>query len=337
MKVALYTHPDCALHDTGRGHPERAARLRAVWRGALSGLGACCSPEEGAPLEPSMLYLVHTPSFVHRARLACAGGIPYLDSLDNPICPDSFRAALAAAGTVLSACAAVAGGRYRRAFCAVRPPGHHALPGRAMGFCMFNNVAIAARWLLSARGLERVLVVDLDSHHGNGTQQIFYEDPRVLYYSIHQARHFPGTGARDERGAGPGLGYTINVPVWAGAGDEEILAAARGTLPPAAEWFRPQFVILSMGFDGHVSDRLSGLRLTARGFAELSRLCVEVAEEYAEGRLVSALEGGYALRALETCTAAHTRVLAGGASEGKGRLHTVRRSAGAADRKMCHG
>jgi len=312
MKVGLFTHPDCALHDTGRGHPERVARLRAVWRGALAGLGGRACTRYGKPVEPHMLYLVHTPSFVHRARAACADGVAYLDSPDNTISRDSFRAALAAAGTVLSACEAVTDGSFKRAFCVVRPPGHHAMPGGAMGFCMFNNVAVAARWLTSACGLDRVLIVDLDSHHGNGTQHIFYEDPGVLYYSSHQTHHFPGTGSRDERGAGAGVGYTVNVPLWAGAGDEEVVSAARDHLLPAAESFRPQFVLVSMGFDGHAADPLSGLRMTKRGFDELARICVGIADEHAEGRLVSVLEGGYALRALESCAAGHAAALAGG-------------------------
>ena len=184
MKVGLITHPDCELHDTGRGHPERAARLRAVWRGALAGAGSSARVIEAEPIEQHLLYLVHTPSFVHRARAACSSDVAYLDSPDNTISQDSFRAALAAAGTARSACTMVMEGRLRRAFCAVRPPGHHAMPGRAMGFCMFNNVAIAAQWLISGFGLSRILIIDLDGHHGNGTQTIFYEDPRVLYLSL---------------------------------------------------------------------------------------------------------------------------------------------------------
>jgi acetoin utilization deacetylase AcuC-like enzyme len=223
---------------------------------------------------------------------------------------DSYRVARLAVGGALAAVDAVTRDQVRNAFTAVRPPGHHALRDRAMGFCLFNNIAIAARYVQEHHGLERVLIVDWDVHHGNGTQAIFYEDPTVLYFSTHQYPFYPGTGAANETGAGAGLGFTVNAPLPAGSGDEEITTAFRGKLIPAAEAFRPQFVLVSAGFDAHRDDPLALLRVTEAGYAALTGIVLDLADRFAGGRLVSLLEGGYNLQALARSVEAHLRVLA---------------------------
>jgi len=214
-----------------------------------------------------------------------------------------------AAGGVLRAVDAIMAGQAANAFCAVRPPGHHALESKAMGFCIFNNVAIGARYVQGKYKLPRVLIVDWDVHHGNGTEAEFYDDPNVLYFSVHQYPFYPGTGAESDRGRGEGLGSTINVPLPAGSGGGVYLEAFEKVLRPAAMEFRPDFVFISAGFDAHRHDLLGGMDLTAEGFAELTEVVMEIAEKCCEGRLVSVLEGGYNIEALAACVEAHIRVL----------------------------
>ena len=232
-----------------------------------------------------------------------------MDSPDTPISEDSYDAALAAAGGVLAAVDAVMEGRIRNAFCAVRPPGHHSLPNQAMGFCLFNNVAIAARYLQKKHGVAKVLIVDWDVHHGNGTQEVFYDDPTVLYFSVHRYPFYPMTGSKAERGAGDGLGFIINVPLPAGTGDAEYRKAFREILMPKAMDFDPDFVLVSAGFDAHEDDPLGGMEVSSEGFAEMSRLVKQIADRCCEGRLVSVLEGGYDLEGLADSVEAHLRVL----------------------------
>jgi acetoin utilization deacetylase AcuC-like enzyme len=218
---------------------------------------------------------------------------------------DSFRVAKLATGGALAAVDRVMDGTVDNAFVAARPPGHHALPDRAMGFCLINHVAVAARYVQKKYGLERVLIVDWDVHHGNGTQDIFYSDPSVFYFSTHQWPHYPGSGAAAETGSGAGIGATLNVPLAKGDGDAEIVAAFADKLIPAAKSFRPDFVLVSAGFDGHRGDPLAGLEVTAVGYGELTRIVVDIANEYARGRLVSLLEGGYDLTALSRSVETH--------------------------------
>ena len=201
-------------------------------------------------------------------------------------------------------------GRITNAFVALRPPGHHALGERAMGFCLINHVAVAARYVQKKYGLKRVLIIDWDVHHGNGTQDIFYTDPTVFYFSTHQWPYYPGTGAADDTGSGDGVGTTLNVPLSAGAGDGEVVRAFRHKLVPAAETFRPDFVFISAGFDAHEDDPLAHLRLTESGYAELTRIVKDIATRFADGRLVSLLEGGYDLSALSRSVDTHLRTLA---------------------------
>ena len=214
-----------------------------------------------------------------------------------------------AAGGVLAAVDAVMNKQVTNAFCAVRPPGHHAMENRAMGFCIFNNVAIGTKYVQKKYGLSNVLIVDWDVHHGNGTQAAFYDDPTVLYFSVHQYPFYPGSGSEAEKGEGKGLNYTINVPLPAGSGDDVYVKAFEEKLRPAALAFGPDFVFISAGFDAHENDLLGGMKVTADGFAELTRIVKAIAQRCCNGRIVSVLEGGYHLGGLAASVEAHIRVL----------------------------
>ncbi len=296
-------------HDTGPYHVERPARLERV-RGALEerGLARRCAR---VPLEPATdeaLGRIHDLAYVRAVERACADGVRMLDA-DTAVGKDSAEIARLAAGTTLALCRQVARGDLRAGFAAVRPPGHHAERDRAMGFCLFNNVAVAAAALRAEEGIERVLVADWDVHHGNGTQHAFEEDPTVFYFSVHQVPLYPGTGSAREIGRLAGAGATLNCPIPPGAGDAEFLGALRDRLVPAAERFRPEFVLVSAGFDPHAADPLAQLEVTTPAFAEATRIVRDIAERHAGGRLVSVLEGGYHLDALEECVAVHLREL----------------------------
>jgi len=297
-------------HQTGTGHPEKPQRLAAIVQrlketGLLSQLTALAP----APAAPEWLTTIHTPQYVERVRTSCKNGAPYLDSGDTPISSESYEVAVAAAGGVLSAIDAVIEGKVRNAFCAVRPPGHHALKDRAMGFCLFNNVAIGARYIQKRHNLAKVLIVDWDVHHGNGTQAAFYDDPTVLYFSVHRFPFYPGTGSEAEKGTGKGLGLTLNAPLPADSGDKDYQRVFRETLMPAAFAFHPDFVLISAGFDAHRDDPLGGMRLTAHGYGELTRMVKEISEKCCNGRLVSVLEGGYGLEGLAESVESHLRSL----------------------------
>jgi acetoin utilization deacetylase AcuC-like enzyme len=252
---------------------------------------------------------VHDPYYAQRVEQSCQAGEHILDSPDTGICPCSFEVALLAVGGVLTAVDAVMAGELTNAFCAVRPPGHHAERDQAMGFCLFNNVAVAAAYLRKKYGLARILIVDWDVHHGNGTQNAFLDDPSVFYFSIHQHPHYPGTGTRMERGKGVGLGATLNIPLPGGCGDEEYLKIFRETFLCAAMSFEPDFVLISAGFDGHQNDPLSGMLLSENGYEEMTEIVKKVAQECGQGRLVSILEGGYNLVSLAGCVERHLEVL----------------------------
>ncbi len=300
----------CLLHDTGDGHVERPARVVAI-RDAVEAARLQCRPLPARPRDDALKWItsVHTEAYADRVRKSCERGDAFLDSPDTPVNADSFDAAVAAVGVVLNAVDAVMAGEVPAAFCAVRPPGHHAFADRAGGFCLFNNVAVAARYAQKHHGRERVLIVDWDVHHGNGTQAIFYEDPTVLYFGVHQRGIYPGTGAVGETGAGKGEGTTLNVPLPAGSGDAELIEAFERKLVPAALAFGPDFVIVSAGFDAHKDDPLGGMAVTAEGFAELTRIVRRIADECSEGRIVSVLEGGYDLDALAESAVAHVGAL----------------------------
>jgi acetoin utilization deacetylase AcuC-like enzyme len=291
VQVALYDDPLFREHDAGAGHPERAERLEAVRRGlreaGLEPRLRLLDPRDATPAE---LLLVHTEA--HLSRVASTRGRTVRFDADTQASPHSFAAALRAAGAAVDAVDRALDGEIDRAFCAVRPPGHHAEAGRVMGFCLFNNVAVAAAHALH-RGLQRVLVVDFDVHHGNGTQAIFEDDPRVLYVSSHAYPFYPGTGALDEVGEGPGRGFTVNLPMPNGMGDLELARIYRTIVEPVGRAFDPELVLVSAGFDAHRGDPLAGMDLTAPGYAELTDVCLAVAAGAARGRVVVVLEGGY--------------------------------------------
>ena len=290
-------------------HPECPARLTAIRRALEAAhLWDRLVPILPYPAGEEVLRRVHTPQHIRRIfETSRSAAVTWLDG-DTYACAASAEAARLAAGGVCAAVDAVLEQEVAGAFCAVRPPGHHAGRDRAMGFCLFNNVAIAARHVLATAGMNRVLIVDWDVHHGNGTQNIFYRDPRVMYLSLHQWPLYPGTGRAEEIGEGKGTGLNRNVPLPPGTGDEAFLAALEDGLE-RAEGFAPQFIFISCGFDGHRDDPLGGWALTEEGFAEATRRILRLAERTASGRLVSVLEGGYNLEALGGSAVAHAETL----------------------------
>jgi acetoin utilization deacetylase AcuC-like enzyme len=308
--VGFYDHPLFREHDSGTGHPERPQRLEAVRQGLRSsGLGKRLRAVDPRPATEAELLRVHTPA--HVARVAATRGRTVRFDADTQAGPHSYEAALLAAGAVVDAVDRVLDGKLDRAFCAVRPPGHHAPPDRVMGFCLFNNVAVAAAHALH-RGLSRVLIVDYDVHHGNGTQDIFYDDPRVLYVSSHAYPFYPGTGALAEVGEGKGRGFTVNLPLPDGLGDEEYVWLYERVVVPIGRAFAPELVLVSAGFDAHRGDPLAGMDLTHRGYGALTAICTGLASAAGEGRTIVALEGGYLLPAIAASTAAVVGELFGG-------------------------
>ena len=306
MKTAVITSVQCDLHDTD-GHIEAVARRPAIMAHlAAEGLLAGRPPLEPSPATDADLLRVHSRRYADLIGRACRAGGGWLDH-DTLIAPGSDGAARAAAGAAMLAVDRALG-TERRAFAVVRPPGHHALPERGMGFCVYNGMAVAAAHALARHGLERVLIVDWDVHHGNGTQAVFETEPRVLYFSIHQWPHYPGTGRVEEVGAGAGHGTTINVPVPAGTGDAGYGRILDEVLTPAARRYAPALVLVSAGYDAHATDPLGGTRVTTAGFAAMTRTVVALAEELCEGRVAFVLEGGYNLESLAESVAATLRV-----------------------------
>lgn len=297
-------------HDTGKNHPESPERLKAIINHLKEkGLFSKLTLIEPSPVSLEWITTIHTPEYVREVEQSCRDGKKYLDSADTVISIRSYEIACLSAGGVLKAIDAVMNGEVRNAFCAIRPPGHHALKNKAMGFCLFNNVAIGARYIQKKYKLSKVLIVDWDVHHGNGTQDAFYDDPTVLYFSTHRYPFYPGTGSEKEKGEGKGLGYNINVPLPTGCGDKEYIKAFAEKLKPKALEFNPDFVIISAGFDAHKDDPLGGMKLSASGFAEMTKIVKEIAEKCCQGRLVSVLEGGYSITGLADAVSSHISVL----------------------------
>jgi acetoin utilization deacetylase AcuC-like enzyme len=295
-------------HWTGEGHPERPDRLAAIARSfQLRGLTERCRSIKFAPISLDVVRRVHDEDYLQRLERACAENRDFIDVPDSGICSESFEIARLAAGAVIAAVDEVMAGRIDNAFCALRPPGHHAERNESMGFCLLNNVAIAAQYLMDRYGLSRVLILDWDVHHGNGTQHIFEADPRVLFISIHghPGILYPGTGYARERGIGAGEGFTLNCPMLPPSGDTEYREVFDDPILPAIRWFAPEFVLISAGFDAHVLDPLAPLELPTESFGWMTDAMTEVAERFCGGRLVSVLEGGYHLEALGDCTALH--------------------------------
>ena len=303
--TGLVYHPDYLEHRMPSWHPERPERLTAIVEHLQqTGLWGQVTHVEPTPATIEQVAAVHATDYIALAQETCARGGGVLDLGDTPVCPDSCDVALLAAGGLLSAADAVMAGRVRNAFCLVRPPGHHARPGNAMGFCVFNNIAIAARHLQREHGIGQILIADWDVHHGNGTQEAFYGDPTVAFLSLHRYPFYPGTGTAEEQGIGEGRGSTLNVPLPAGTGGAEFVAAFRDGLDRLAGQFPPDFVLVSAGFDAHEDDPLGGMRLSDDDYAEMARLVRQVADEHCEGRLLATLEGGYDLGALGRTVAA---------------------------------
>lgn len=308
--TALLAPAESDRHDTPHGHPERRERFQTV-TGALasSGLAARMEPLDSPLADQDTLRLCHTGAYVQLVENEIRGGRHMLSTGDTHVGPNSLEAARAAVGAVCRAVDAVTAGTVRQAFCALRPPGHHARPSHGMGFCVFNNIAIGARHAIRRHGMERVLIVDWDVHHGNGTQDIFYKDPSVLFFSTHQSPWYPGTGMANETGAGAGRDTTINCPFPAHSGREQVLGAFRERLLPAVHDFRPDLVLVSAGFDSRLGDPLGRFRLVDDDFREMTLLLREVADQSANGRLVSVLEGGYSLAGLAAGVRSHVEAL----------------------------
>ncbi len=308
LPTGLIYHPDYLKHDSGENHPESAKRLyslmghlekKTLWSKLKN------VPPYGAPVE--WLEKVHDPGYIKMVENVCENGGGMLDP-DTRVGRESYRVALLAAGGVMAAVDGVMSRKIHNAFCAVRPPGHHAEKDKAMGFCIFNNVAIGARYVQNKYGLKKVLIVDWDVHHGNGTQNIFLADPSVYYFSIHQFPHYPGSGSEVEVGESQGEGYTFNMPMCAGSGDLEYIEAFENIFYPLASKFSPDFIFISAGFDAHEQDPLATINLSEKGYGRMTEVITKLASEHSQGRLVSVLEGGYNIRSL--CVSVERHILA---------------------------
>jgi acetoin utilization deacetylase AcuC-like enzyme len=316
--TGFYLHPASPLHDTGWGHPEHQGRLRAlastVGRDLLT-LHGHVEQMNAADADVEDLLRVHTTQHVEHVRAVCrrAAERDAIESLDvdTKVSGASWDAAIGSAGTAIAAAEAVASGKIRTAFVAARPPGHHATPERAMGFCLFNNIAVTARWLQARGHAERVLIVDWDVHHGNGTQDAFYDDPSVFFLSLHQWPHYPGTGAADERGQGEGEGYTLNVPLPAATPVVRYRERFEQALEEATGAFRPDFVLVSAGFDVMAGDPLGDMLLEPGDLHAMMRHLIDAAASACDGRVVALLEGGYDPPRLGQGAVAVIRALAG--------------------------
>jgi acetoin utilization deacetylase AcuC-like enzyme len=304
----LHYDPLFLEHDTGR-HPENAGRLRPLIKHLdASGLSARCERVAWEPVSIERLCRVHTSQHVDAVKAFAQRGGGQIE-VDTVVSPKSYDVALMAAGAVCDAVTRVVRGHQQRALCLVRPPGHHALADNPMGFCLFNNVATGARLAIDEFELQRVLIVDWDVHHGNGTQAIFWKDSQVGFFSAHRYPFYPGTGASDETGAGEGLGTTYNLPIKFGISREDYVAGVGAQLERFADKIKPQLIIISAGFDSHRSDPIGSLGLESEDFVPLTQLVLDIANTHAEGRVVSVLEGGYNPSALTECVAVHLEEL----------------------------
>ena len=309
--VAVFYHPDCLLHDTGPQHPECPDRLIAIKTALdVADFSSQLHWFEPEPAAAAWIESIHSPEYRAFIEESCLMGRHSADSGETVICQDSYRAALLAAGGAIAAVDAVLREGYASAFSLARPPGHHASTEKAMGFCLFNNVAIAAQYAETAYGVERICILDWDVHHGNGTQDIFYGSPTVLFCSLHQLPLWPNTGEHFEIGSGAGRHLTINCPLPGGAGIDLYKESLHHDLLPKIEEWQPQLFLISAGFDAHRMDPLADIRLESRDYRELTQWVVEKADLYAHGRVVSILEGGYNLEAIAEAATEHLRVLA---------------------------
>jgi len=310
--TALFFDEDFLKHRTPPGHPERPERLERTWKRLQeSGVLKDVEHKHPEPIAKDAVSKLHDPAVMKRIELLIQQGGGDLDA-DTFVSPASLNAALKAAGAASEAVDLVVTGKHSNAFCLVRPPGHHATPHRSMGFCLFNNVALAARHALTQHKLNRVLIVDWDVHHGNGTQDVFYENEQVTFFSVHRFPFYPGTGADDETGAGKGLGHTFNLPLHYGTTPQDFRSRFRAILETAAQKSKPELILLSAGFDAHHSDPIGDLGLDDEDFSLLLKDVRAVADAHCGGKLVSLLEGGYNLDALSRCIVDHVKALAKG-------------------------
>jgi acetoin utilization deacetylase AcuC-like enzyme len=308
--VGFVYHENYLRHETGPEHPERPERLATIVQHlTMIGMWETLKHIEPAAAPLEWVHRVHPPSHTQMIERRCLAGEQVLDSGDTHVCRDSYGIALLAAGGVLRAIDESLQGNVKNVFCAVRPPGHHAETQSVMGFCLLNNVAIGARYAQQKYGVGRVAILDWDVHHGNGTQEIFWTDPSVLYISTHQYPLWPGTGLTIETGEVAGKGFTLNCPMRPGSGETEYLEAFRERILPALHKFRPELLMISAGFDAHRDDPLANINLTEQSFATMTQLSAEIASKYCGGRIVSVLEGGYNLDALARSVEAHIKTL----------------------------
>ncbi|MGH8121028.1 MAG: histone deacetylase family protein [Gammaproteobacteria bacterium] len=312
MTTGLLYDPIYLEHDTGPGHPETSLRLVATmqyldqqpWFPDLQAV----APQKA---DRKWIETTHSADYIRHAEKTCAAGAPFLDSMDVGISRKSFDVALVATGGALVLADRIVTGKLQNGFALIRPPGHHAEKDMALGFCIFNNVSILARYLQQHHGLGKILILDWDVHHGNGTQHTFYADPSVLYISTHQYPFYPGTGSASETGSGRGGGYTLNCPMRAGSGNWEYEQAFLEKILPKIDEFKPELIIISAGFDAHMEDPLANINLTTEFFGWMTRVLMEKADLYAQGRIISLLEGGYNLQRLPECIAVHLQELSG--------------------------
>ena len=303
--VVLYSSELFLEHQTGRGHPERPERLSYTVEYLESKkLMSRCERGEWQRLDVAALAGIHTREHVQKIQAIAEHGGGRIEA-DTTVSPRSFEVAASAAGAAVAATDAVLTGPDRRALCLIRPPGHHASRDQPMGFCLFNNVALAAQRAISHHKLDRILIVDWDVHHGNGTQDIFYSDPRVMFFSIHRYPFYPGTGAAGETGTGAGLGFTRNEPVVFGTPRDAFRARFEKALTESAQKIRPQLVLISAGFDAHAEDPIGSLGLEIEDFELLTQSVIDVAKSYCAGKIVSVLEGGYNVPILARCIETH--------------------------------
>jgi acetoin utilization deacetylase AcuC-like enzyme len=310
VRTGLVNSSEYLDHATPPGHPETPRRAEVVMK-AIEEDGVKLHRLEPRPAAREEVTRCHDPAYFEIAKSDVERGLSDLSTGDTNISARSFDVALLAAGGVITAVDAVIAQKVQNAFCVVRPPGHHATPARGMGFCLFNNIAIGARHAQTRHKIGKVLIADFDVHHGNGTQDIFYEDGSVFFFDCHQSPWYPGTGAESEKGSGKGLNTTINCPFPAGSGRKEIYGAFEGKLIDAANKFKPDFIMLSAGFDSRLGDPLGHFRLTDEDYVDLTKIMLQIAQEHAGGRLVTVLEGGYNLRGLMKASVAHVKTLAG--------------------------
>lgn len=313
-KTGFVYHDQFLLHDTGIGHPEKPDRLKAIVS-HLQAAGLWYNLQhlfiDSAPAET--IRLVHSSQHIKYVKDRCdqigESGFGYLDQGDTVVSANSYEVALLAAGGVIAAVDAVCGGVLTNAFCAIRPPGHHAETSTPMGFCLFNNVAIAARYAQEKFNVRNLAIIDWDVHHGNGTQEIFYNDPSVFFISTHQYPFYPGTGARSERGSGKGEGFTLNCPMKAGSSEADYLQAFKNEIVPVLNTYQPELILISAGFDAHQDDPLANINLTENSFGVFTEILAEIAAKYSNDKIVSILEGGYNLNALSKSVQKHLEIL----------------------------